>query len=553
MKNSILFALLLNAGIVSAHAEPLKFYLARPVGSLSPSDAKEIIPTGKGTAAAEWNVSTSTISAEYGESALKTFTLTNKGTLPISNLVLHWEEGSINTQDCGTSLAPGQSCLVSVTANSLQSGSRTSSLTFNGTTTKGALSGSVSVGISIANPLSALSIDTPSATLAGNIGSKQTRTFTLTNSNGKAVRLDNVSFSNGVISSTTCADSINANSSCSITVETTIETEGTTEGSLAINYQASGAKVLSIPVYVAGTYVWSALSADKSTIALQGNVGTSGSSTITLTNPNSKPVTLTAPQFVAGTVSTTCGASLSANASCTVTISSNYASEGTTNSNLQIGYTTDTSSTMTIPVSITGTDPYANLVGLKLNIDSLSSSYTDSTGNVLTPFGPALTTMAGAGSDTSSPVYNGSNGLITPQNSKWWLGSQFTVEAWINPVAGPGGQIIGIHQYGVACNWMLYSTISGTLIFHWGNSTQYSSAPGVITPGQWQKVIASKGADDKLKLFVNGVKVMETTVAGAPPVNNPGLSVTIGNDTVGTFGFRGAIDDIRITNGVGRY
>ena len=556
MKYSLLTLLFISAGIPVANAADLKYYMAKPVITLKPTGAAVLIPSAQDKASLAWNVASDTLSTDFGVNASKSYTLTNTGTVPISGLSFTWGEGSATPVDCTSVLQPGQSCVVAVSVNNLVAGSRNSALSVSGTSLKGATSAALTVAVSVAAAQAALTLDSENATLTGYLGATATRTFNLTNSNNTPVSLSSMVFSEGDISHTTCGSSMPANSSCSVTIETTFDSESAKSGSLTIRYGVSSENVLSIPVVVQGQYQWKNLTTDKASVTLQGNVGTTGSNTVVLTNPNTRPVALGTITFPAGTLDSGCGSSLGAGASCTLTLSSTLANESTTAGNLLVNYTKDVAAVIDMPVAITGVDPYANFVGLRFSADALSINYTDSTGNVFTKIGAgALSLTAGPNGDPNSLYFDGSVGLTTPQNSKWWLGPKFTVEAWIKPTEIRNGQIIGVHLTGNTCNWMLYITKDGALTFHWGPSVRHSTADGLIKTNVWQKVAASKGDDGVLKLLINDTVVAAHNlgVNAAPPVVNSTLGVTLGNDSGTNFGFKGGIEDLRITNGAGRY
>jgi len=105
-----------------------------------------------------------------------------------------------------------------------------------------------------------------------------------------------------------------------------------------------------------------------------------------------------------------------------------------------------------------------------------------------------------------------------------WRGGEFTVElmAKLDPTDIDGGVLISQALNGAGeYNYYLLSLADGSLYFTnsgrdgSGASVSYTaaSAPGTLKFGEWQHIAVSYGADRKARLFVEGNKVAESTIA----------------------------------------
>ncbi|MDQ2811302.1 MAG: choice-of-anchor D domain-containing protein [Actinomycetota bacterium] len=156
------------------------------------------------------------------------------------------------TSTCGSSIAAGGSCTVSVKFTPAATGSRTGSLTVNagGTTNTVALSGT---GTSSGGGGSATLAASPTSLSFGNqaVGSTSAaQSVTVTNTGGAAASVSSVSASGPFASTSTCGSSIAAGASCTVSVTFTPTAAGTAAGSVTV---ASNATDPTLTVALSGT------------------------------------------------------------------------------------------------------------------------------------------------------------------------------------------------------------------------------------------------------------------------------------------------------------
>ncbi|WP_433615957.1 choice-of-anchor D domain-containing protein [Dactylosporangium sp. CA-139114] len=170
-------------------------------------------------------------------SAAQTVTVTNSGSgaAPVGTIAVSGDFAQTNT--CGSSIAAGASCTVSVTFKPTVAGARTGTLTVtaSGITNTVPLSGTgVAPGpIVNANPGS-LSFG---GTVVGT--SSATQTVTLNNSGTTAASVSGIATSGDFSQTNTCGNSIAVGASCTVTVKFTPTASGSRSGSLTVTSNAN--------------------------------------------------------------------------------------------------------------------------------------------------------------------------------------------------------------------------------------------------------------------------------------------------------------------------
>jgi hypothetical protein len=204
---------------------------------------------GTATAAAP-TVQISTTSLNFNsepvgsKSTAQTVTLTNSGSaaLPISSISASGDFAE--TQNCGSSVAAGANCTISVTFMPTTSGTRTGTLTISDSATSSpqtvALSGT---GIAAGSGVPAVMFSPTSLTFASqSIGSTSAaQSVKLTNSGPGTLAITSISTSGNFAETDTCAGtSVAAGANCSISVTFTPTASGSRTGTLTIADNASG-------------------------------------------------------------------------------------------------------------------------------------------------------------------------------------------------------------------------------------------------------------------------------------------------------------------------
>jgi hypothetical protein len=168
-----------------------------------------------------------------------TFTNTGGATLNISNIATGGDFALItSTKPCGSTLAAGKSCIIKVTFTPTQLGARTGNLTI----TDNASNSPQTVPLSgTGNPQATL-IPATATYAAQKVGTTSAaKVFTLANK--QSVALNSIvpsTTGDFSVSATTCATSLAAKGSCTISVVFTPTATGTRTGSLSVADSAVG-------------------------------------------------------------------------------------------------------------------------------------------------------------------------------------------------------------------------------------------------------------------------------------------------------------------------
>jgi hypothetical protein len=141
--------------------------------------------------------------------------------------------------------------------------------------------------------------------------------------------------------------------------------------------------------------------------------------------------------------------------------------------------------------------------------------------------------------------------LSTTSNAALNVGSgAFTVEAWIYPnVLTNYGQIVGQN---VTSNnyWMFTIQANGVIRQQNYFNIQVSSATDTIVVGKWQHVVLVRDGSNNLSIFVNGIRVANTTDS----TNWANSSVNYIGASLGDSGyFNGYISNVRVVTGSSVY
>ena len=275
-------------------------------------------------------------------SAAKTVTLKNTGTtsLTISSIAITGTNAGnfAQTHTCGSSLAAGASCTVSVTFKPTASGTRTAALSItdnaSGSPQKVTLS-----GIGTTAKLSPKSL-TFSAQLVGT--TSPAKTVTLTNVGTTSLSITGIAITGtnprNFAQTHTCGSSLAAGASCTMRVTFKPTTSGLRSAALSVSDSAAGSPQIAS---LSGTGVVSGPNATLSptgvTFAAQLVGTTSPGKSVTLTNFGSTTLSITSIT-ASGDFSQThsCGSSVAPLASCTISVTFKPTQIGTRTGTLSI-------------------------------------------------------------------------------------------------------------------------------------------------------------------------------------------------------------------------
>ena len=324
--------------------------------------------SGTGTAAA---VSLSPTSLAFGNqslgvtSASQTTTLSNTGTvaLSITSLALTGSNASdfAQTNTCGSSVAAGANCTISVTFTPAASGSRTASVSI----TDNASGSPQTVSLSGTGTAAAVSLS-PSSLAFGNqsVGTTSTaQTLTLSNTGSAALNISSLvltgSNASDFAQTNTCGSSVAAGANCTISVTFTPAASGSRTASVSITDNASGSpQTVSLSGTGTGTAAVVSLSPTSLAFGNQSVGTTSAPQTVTLSNTGTAALSITSLALTGTNASdfdqsNACGSSLAAGANCTIAVMFTPSVAGTEAASLSIADNAS-GSPQTVPLSGAG-------------------------------------------------------------------------------------------------------------------------------------------------------------------------------------------------------
>ena len=309
------------------------------------------------------NVSFGTQSVESSSSA-EPVTLTNSGktALGITSIGISGANASnfVQTNNCGTSVAAGAKCTISVTFTPSASGARSATLSvadsanYHPQTVGLSGTGKSTVAAASLSPTSlafgSVSVDTASAA----------QTITLTNSGTTALSITSLGVSgasaSNFVQNNNCGSSVAAGAHCTITVTFTPSAGGALAATLSVADNASGSPQT---VSLSGTGAAAAVGLSPTSLAFGSlpSGTTSSAQTFTLTNAGTTALTITGVAISGASAgsfiqSNNCGSSVGAGAHCSISVTFKPSASGIDAATLSI---TDSGSGSPQAVSLTGT------------------------------------------------------------------------------------------------------------------------------------------------------------------------------------------------------
>ena len=410
--------------------------------------------TGTGIAAAPV-ASLSPTSLTFGNqtvnttSAARTVTLSNTGTatMTISTYTFTGTNASdfAQTHTCGTTLAAGANCTISVTFRPAATGSRSANLSISdnaaGSPQVVTLTGT---GIAAA-PVASLS---PTSLTFGNQTVNTTsaaKVVTLSNTGTATMTISAYTFTGTNASdfaqTHTCGTTLATGANCTISVTFRPAATGSRSASLSISDNAAGSPQV---VTLTGTGIAAApvasLSPTSLTFGNQTVNTTSAARTVTLSNTGTATMTISTYTFTGTNASDfaqthTCGTTLAAGANCTISVTFRPAATGSRSANLSIS---DNAAGSPQVVTLTGTG-IAAVPAASLSPTSLSFGLQ----RVNTSSAPKTVTLSNTGTASltiSGYTFTGSNPTSFSQThtcgSTLAAGASCTISVTFRPTAG---------------------------------------------------------------------------------------------------------------------
>ena len=287
--------------------------------------------SGTGTAAAA-NVSPSSV--DFGNQTLsstgaaQTLTLTNSGNvaLNITSIVVAGTNAGdfAQTNNCGSSVAVGANCTISVTFAPSASGSRAASLSVtddaNGSPQTVSLCGTGAAAVANVSP-SSLTFGSQSVGITSTA-----QVVTVNNSGNAALSVTNIAVSGANASdfaqTNSCGSSVAAGANCTISVTFKPTAAGTRIAAIAIADSATGSPQ-TVSVSGAGTTSTVSVSPSNLSFGSQSVGTTSSAQMITLTNSGNVALTISSLAISGAnagdfTQTNNCGSNVAAGANCTI-------------------------------------------------------------------------------------------------------------------------------------------------------------------------------------------------------------------------------------------
>jgi hypothetical protein len=338
-------------------------------------------------------------------SAAQSVTLKNNGsaTLSITSIAASGDYAQTNT--CGTSVAAGSSCTISVTFHPTTTGTRTGTVTIAdnaaGSPETINLTGTGATSSGAQVQLSPSSVTFSGAVLLGQ--STSATTVTLANTGTATLTITGISLGGANPSdftqTNTCGSSVAAGAHCGISVTFHPTAAGTRSASVLISDDASGSPQ-SIAVSGLGTEV--KLSATSESFPAIAVGQTSAPQTVTLTNVGSTALSITSIS-VAGTnpsdftETNNCGSSVAASGSCTLTFTFHPTATGTRSASVSI---TDNGGASPQTISLSGTGGTSSGAQVQLSPSTVTFYAPIAVGQTTT--NPKTVTLTNTGTATLS-------------------------------------------------------------------------------------------------------------------------------------------------------
>lgn len=317
-----------------------------------------------------------------GLSAAKLFIFTNTSVVAISPKVISITGNFTETNTCGTTLAAGAGCTVSVIFAPLTTGALSGTLTVTDSSSADPILLASLTGTGLPSTASLA----PSTLTFGNVivgVTSASQIVTWTNTSSIPLSISKVSTSGDFsVTATTCAGAIAANSSCTVSIAFTPTALYARAGAVTVASTSTANPTLTATLSGVGV-----ADVEASVLSLNfGNVdlGTPAKSqTFTVTNYTNAAIALTSFSITGDyTYTTTCGSSIAGLSTCTVTVGFTPSALGTRAGTLTINTNDTKYPVIAIPLTGVGVD---FSIAFSPTSDSTIAGYTVTPGLIVTP------------------------------------------------------------------------------------------------------------------------------------------------------------------------
>ena len=260
-------------------------------------------------------------------SATQTLTLSNSNSVALSLTIAITGSNSgdfSETNPCGTSLAAGANCAISVSFKPTATGARTATITATDSAS-GAASSTQSVSLTGTGVAPVAGVAPGSLTFAGQLvgSTSASQLVTLSNTGTGGLTVGSITASGDFAQTNTCGTTVVMGASCTINVTFAPANAGTLTGSLTITDNSAGVATSTQTVNLTGTGTAPGVKLSASSLTFgDENEGTASAGlAVTVTNTGTATLTFTGISAAGDfSESNTCGSSLAAGATCTVTV-----------------------------------------------------------------------------------------------------------------------------------------------------------------------------------------------------------------------------------------
>ena len=310
-------------------------------------------------------------------SAAQTVSLTNTGNAALNivgvSVVGDASGDYTQTNNCGTSVAAGASCLFNVTFTPAYPGTRTAAIAI--TDDASTSPQTIALAGTGTGPYASLSLFSLQFGTMALLSTSSPQTTILTNVGNAPLTITGISATGDFAETNTCGSPLAESASCTISVTFTPKAPGLRTGTLALADNAPGSPQ---SVSLSGTGQGPVVSLSGASLAFGDElVGTTSSSqTVTLANTGNGPLTITNISTTGSFPQTnSCGTTVAASASCTITVSFAPGATGQASGMLTISDNA-ADSPQTVSLTGTGTAPGVQLSPTSLTLTQLVGQTT---------------------------------------------------------------------------------------------------------------------------------------------------------------------------------
>ena len=362
------------------------------IASNSSTGSTTVITLNGTSEAATLSLSNSSLafSALVGSSAQQSATLNNtgNGTLSLASLALSGTDSalfSITTNGCGSTLAAGASCAVTITFTPTAVGTFNATLSIASNSSAGS---PVTVALTGTSTTPTLSLSDSSFSFSAAAGATSQKTLTLSNIGTSTLNISSLALSASssslfTVTSNTCSSTIAVDGKCAVTITSapTSTSSGSYTGSFVIASDSSSGSP--VTVALTGNVTTSALTLDSTSFSFSAVAGSTAQQTLTLGNNGTGTLNISS-YAVSGTnaslfsvSATTCGSTIAVKESCTMTLTFAPVDAGTYTATLTINSDSSTGSATTVSLSGTATGtPDLTFSPTTLNFDTDTGAST---------------------------------------------------------------------------------------------------------------------------------------------------------------------------------